>query len=88
MHKLNMKHEKHPWFIRDSNPVSLGQKSGALTTELPGHIQINPALKISGIFAIPTVHYRQAFKDFEKDSDKGGYTLLKKIDFSSRMTPS
>jgi predicted DNA-binding protein (MmcQ/YjbR family) len=37
MHKLNMKHEKHPWFIRDSNPVPLGQKSGALTTELPGH---------------------------------------------------
>jgi hypothetical protein len=36
MHKLNMKHEKHPWFIRDSNPVPLGQKSGALTTELPG----------------------------------------------------
>jgi hypothetical protein len=30
-----MKHEKHPWFIRDSNPVPLGQKSGALTTELP-----------------------------------------------------
>jgi hypothetical protein len=29
-----MKHEKHPWFIRDSNPVPLGQKSGALTTEL------------------------------------------------------
>jgi hypothetical protein len=27
-----MKHEKHPWFIgfiRDSNPVPLGQKSGA-----------------------------------------------------------
>jgi hypothetical protein len=38
MHKLNMKHEKHPWFIRDSNPVPLGQKSGALTTELPGHL--------------------------------------------------
>jgi hypothetical protein len=33
-----MKHEKHPWFIRDSNPVPLGQKSGALTTELPGHL--------------------------------------------------
>jgi hypothetical protein len=32
-----MKHEKHPWFIRDSNPVPLGQKSGALTTELPGY---------------------------------------------------
>jgi hypothetical protein len=29
-----MKHEKHPWFIRDSNPVPLGQESGALTTEL------------------------------------------------------
>jgi hypothetical protein len=37
MHKLNMKHEKHPWFIRDSKPVPLGQKSGALTTELQGH---------------------------------------------------
>jgi hypothetical protein len=37
MSKLNMKHEKHAWFIRDSNPVSLGQKSGALTTELPRH---------------------------------------------------
>jgi hypothetical protein len=36
-----MKHEKHPWFIRDSNPVPLGQKSGALTTELPGHLFIN-----------------------------------------------
>jgi hypothetical protein len=33
-----MKHEKHPWFIRDSNPVPLGQKSGALTTELTGHL--------------------------------------------------
>jgi hypothetical protein len=33
-----MKHEKHPWFIRDSNPVPLGLKSGALTTELPGHL--------------------------------------------------
>jgi hypothetical protein len=40
MHKLNMKHEKHPWFIRDSNPVPLGQKSGALTTELPGHLNL------------------------------------------------
>jgi hypothetical protein len=38
MHILNMKHEKHPWFIRDSNPVPLGQKSGTLTTELPGHL--------------------------------------------------
>jgi hypothetical protein len=42
MHKLNMKHEKHPWFIRDSNPVPLGQKSGALTTELPGHLTFYP----------------------------------------------
>jgi hypothetical protein len=33
-----MKPEKYPWFIRDSNPVPLGQKSGALTTELPGHL--------------------------------------------------
>jgi hypothetical protein len=33
-----MKHEKHLWFIRDSNPVPLGQKSGELTTELPGHL--------------------------------------------------
>jgi hypothetical protein len=33
-----MKHEKHPWFVRDSNPVPLGQKSGALTTELPGQL--------------------------------------------------
>jgi hypothetical protein len=33
-----MKHEKHPWFIRDSNPVPVDQKSGALTTELPGHL--------------------------------------------------
>jgi hypothetical protein len=35
-----MKHEKHPWFIRDSNPVPLGQKSGPLTTELPGHLNV------------------------------------------------
>jgi hypothetical protein len=46
MHKLNMKHEKHPWFIRDSNPVPLGQKSGALTTELPGHLDADADLKI------------------------------------------
>jgi hypothetical protein len=44
MHKLNMKHEKHPWFIRDSNPVTLGQKSGALTTELPGHLNFSHIL--------------------------------------------
>jgi hypothetical protein len=30
----------HPWFTRDSNPVPLGQKSGALTTELPGHLAL------------------------------------------------
>jgi hypothetical protein len=44
MHKLNMKHEKHP-FIRDSNPVPLGQKSGALTTELPGHLPVYTSIE-------------------------------------------
>jgi hypothetical protein len=36
-HNAQTQHEKHPLFTRNSNPVPLGLKSGALTTELPGH---------------------------------------------------
>jgi hypothetical protein len=48
-----MKHEKHPWFIRDSNPVPLGQKSGALTTELPGHLVAKMCYMFANMFALP-----------------------------------
>jgi hypothetical protein len=49
IHKLNMKHLNHSCFIRYSNPVPLGQKSGALTTELPGHQHSNAELKPKGL---------------------------------------